>query len=58
LRELFERAEREALGQLEFLDLDWNVVEREIARTRRKRRAGPTAEAILRELGSVASQIR
>ena len=57
LHELFERAERGALGQLECLDLDWNVVEREIARTRRKRRAGPTAEAILRELGTVASQI-
>ena len=58
LRALFERAERGELGQLEFLDLDTAIVERELTRIRQQRRAGPTAEAILRELGTVASQIR
>jgi pyruvate ferredoxin oxidoreductase alpha subunit len=58
LRALFERAERAELGQLEFLDLDTAIVERELTRIRQQRRAGPTAEAILRELGTVASQIR
>jgi pyruvate ferredoxin oxidoreductase alpha subunit len=58
LRALFERAARDELGQLEFLDLNVDIVERELARIRAQRRAGPTAEAILRELGTVASQIR
>ena len=58
LRTLFERAERDELSQLEFLDLNVDIVERELARIGAQRRAGPTAEAILRELGTVASQIR
>ena len=57
LRALFERAERDELAQLEFLDLNWGIVERELAREKLQRRAGPTAEAILRELGAVASPI-
>jgi pyruvate ferredoxin oxidoreductase alpha subunit len=57
LRTLFERAERDELAQLEFLDLNWGIVERELAREKLQRRAGPTAEAILRELGAVASPI-
>jgi pyruvate ferredoxin oxidoreductase alpha subunit len=57
LLNLFQRAMRDELGQLEFLDLDWDVVNREIARGRQQRRAGPTAENILRELGAVAARI-
>jgi pyruvate ferredoxin oxidoreductase alpha subunit len=57
LRTLFERAERGELLRLEFLDLNRAIVEREIARLAQRRRAGPTAEAILRGLGHVASQI-
>ncbi|MDH6588975.1 pyruvate ferredoxin oxidoreductase alpha subunit [Streptomyces sp. SAI-133] len=40
------------LGQLEFLDLDTELVERELARMARTRRSGPSAENILRDLGS------
>jgi pyruvate ferredoxin oxidoreductase alpha subunit len=57
LRALFERAERGELLRLEFLDLNRAIVEREIARLATRRRAGPTAEAILRGLGKVASHI-
>ncbi len=42
-------------GRLTFLDLDWELVERELRRTREKRRSGPHAENILRDLGVVAS---
>jgi pyruvate ferredoxin oxidoreductase alpha subunit len=57
LRTLFERAERGELLRLEFLDLNRAIVDREIARLAQRRRAGPTAEAILRGLGNVASHI-
>ena len=57
LRALFERAERGELPRLEFLDLNREIVEREIARLAKQRRAGPTAEAILRGLGRVAAHI-
>ena len=51
LQEIFERASRDELEQLNFLDLNWDIVNREIARGRGQRRSGPTAENILRELG-------
>jgi len=38
-----------------FLDLDRELVQRELDRTRAKRRSGPHAENMLRDLGSVAS---
>jgi len=57
LTDLFERAQRGELAQLEFLDLNRDVVDREIARLAARRRAGPTAEAILRGLGTVASSV-
>jgi pyruvate ferredoxin oxidoreductase alpha subunit len=38
-----------------FLDLDRDLVERELARTRETRRSGPHAENILRDVGTVAS---
>jgi pyruvate ferredoxin oxidoreductase alpha subunit len=56
LRGLFERAARDDLKQLNFLDLNWEVVEREIARGRQQRRAGPSAENILRDLGKAATR--
>jgi hypothetical protein len=51
------------LGELEFLDLRRDVVERELGRsgigggagTREGARPGPHAESILRELGIVAA---
>jgi len=57
LHRLFDRAQAGELAQLEFLDLNRDVVEREIARMRQTRRAGPTAEAILRDLGTSAARI-
>jgi pyruvate ferredoxin oxidoreductase alpha subunit len=43
-------------GRLFFLDLDWRLVEQELRRTRERRRSGPHAENILRDLGVVAAQ--
>jgi pyruvate ferredoxin oxidoreductase alpha subunit len=41
--------------RLTFLDLDWKLVERELQRTSEKRRSGPHAENILRDVGVVAA---
>ena len=41
--------------RLHFLDLDRELVERELRRTRESRRSGPHAENILRDLGTVAA---
>jgi len=54
---LFGRALRDELDELNFLDLDWDIVNRELARGKQQRRAGPTAENILRDLGQVAARI-
>jgi pyruvate ferredoxin oxidoreductase alpha subunit len=48
--------ERLEPGRLEFLDLDRELVERELGRTRQRRRSGPHAENLLRDLGTVASR--
>ena len=53
---LFERAARDELETLSFLDLNWDVVKREIARGQQQRRAGPSAENILRDLGAAAAR--
>ena len=53
LTDLFARAMKDDLDPLTFLDLKWDVVEREIARGRQQRRAGPMAENILRDLAGV-----
>jgi pyruvate ferredoxin oxidoreductase alpha subunit len=57
LRALFEDAERDELDQVTFLDLNADVISDELEREARSRRSGPTAEAILRRLGTVASRI-
>jgi len=57
LTRLFEDAERDELEQVTFLDLNADVVNFELERESRARRSGPTAEAILRRLGAVASRI-
>jgi pyruvate ferredoxin oxidoreductase alpha subunit len=54
LAALFMKASRDELEQLTFLDLKWDVVKRELERGRLQRRAGPTAENILRDLGRTA----
>jgi pyruvate ferredoxin oxidoreductase alpha subunit len=57
LRALFERATRDELEALNFLDMNWEVVNREIARGQAQRRSGPIAENILRELGSATAKV-
>jgi pyruvate ferredoxin oxidoreductase alpha subunit len=49
LRRLFDRALEDRLGRLHFLDLDWDVVGRELERMALPR-SGPHAENILRDL--------
>ena len=42
-------------GRLTFLDLNVELVERELLRASQKRRSGPHAENMLRDLGVVAA---
>jgi len=49
---LLERAAKDELEPLTFLDLNWDIVNREIERGRQQRRSGPIAENILRELAA------
>jgi pyruvate ferredoxin oxidoreductase alpha subunit len=56
LHRLFREAEQDRLEPLHFLDLDWNIVHRELEREKRKRRSGPIAENILRDVGIVAAR--
>ncbi len=57
LRQLFEDAAADELEQVTFLDLNADVVAYELERETQARRTGPTAEAILRRLGTVSSKI-
>jgi pyruvate ferredoxin oxidoreductase alpha subunit len=57
LRKLFDAAGRDELEAVTFLDLNTAVVERELVRERLQRRSGPTAESVLRQIGTVASGI-
>jgi len=57
LHKLFREAEQDALQPLTFLDLDWDVVNKQLARERAVRRSGPAAENMLRDIGTVASKI-
>jgi len=45
------------LDEPHFLDLDWDVIRTELARRRQRRRAGPTAEHVLRQVNAVASKV-
>ena len=57
LRDLFQTADRDALEPLTFLDLDTDLVGRELARVAASPQSGPAAENMLRDLGVVASRI-
>jgi pyruvate ferredoxin oxidoreductase alpha subunit len=57
LRALLEDANRDELEQVTFMDLNADVVSHELERERLSRRTGPTAESILRRMGTVASHI-
>jgi pyruvate ferredoxin oxidoreductase alpha subunit len=45
------------LPPLTFMDLDWGIVNRQLERERATRRSGPIAENLLRDVGTVASQV-
>jgi pyruvate ferredoxin oxidoreductase alpha subunit len=57
LRPVFVAACAARLERLSFLDLDNRVVARELEREGSARRTGPTAEAVLRQLGAPGSQV-
>jgi len=49
--DMYETAKRGELDSLMFLDLEHEIVERQLAREKERRRSGPVAENILRDLG-------
>ncbi|HLP99141.1 MAG TPA: transketolase C-terminal domain-containing protein [Sideroxyarcus sp.] len=55
LRELFLQAEQEALEPLTFVDLDWDVVNKQLEHERQNRHSGPIAENILHAKGMSGS---
>jgi len=55
LTQLFRDAAADALHPLTFLDLNKELVERELERTRAQRRSGPHAENMLRDVGVVGA---
>ena len=55
LHRLFTDAAADALEPLTFLDMDWDVVDRELERMACTRSSGPHAENILRDVGTVAA---
>ncbi|MGH2912832.1 MAG: pyruvate ferredoxin oxidoreductase [Solirubrobacteraceae bacterium] len=55
LHRLFTDAVADRLQALTFLDMDWDVVNRELARIDASRASGPHAENILRDVGPVAA---
>jgi pyruvate ferredoxin oxidoreductase alpha subunit len=57
LHRLFMAAMADRLEPLTFLDLDRGIVDRVLEREQRRRRSGPVAETVLRDIGTVASRI-
>jgi pyruvate ferredoxin oxidoreductase alpha subunit len=55
LRGLFTDAAADRLEPLTFLDMNWEIVERELVRIGSSRTSGPHAENILRDVGPVAA---
>jgi pyruvate ferredoxin oxidoreductase alpha subunit len=50
LADVFERATRDSLDDLTFLDLKWEVVHQQLDRARKMRESGPIAENLLKAL--------
>jgi pyruvate ferredoxin oxidoreductase alpha subunit len=55
LSRVVDEAMADRLDDPHFLDLDWTIVDRELARAKERRRSGPIAENILREMGLVGA---
>jgi pyruvate ferredoxin oxidoreductase alpha subunit len=58
LARMLHEAVADRLQPLTFLDLDWRIVNRQLEREAARRRSGPIAEALLRDLGTVASKVQ
>jgi pyruvate ferredoxin oxidoreductase alpha subunit len=56
LHGLLADAVEDRLERQTFLDVDWEIVERELARVQENRRSGPHAENMLRDMGIVAAR--
>jgi pyruvate ferredoxin oxidoreductase alpha subunit len=54
---LFHQARADALENVTFLDLNWDIVNRQLARELATRRSGPAAENILKDLGTLSSRV-
>jgi pyruvate ferredoxin oxidoreductase alpha subunit len=57
LHALFRRAQKDDLAPVEFLDLNRELVDKQLAREQQTRRSGPAAEAMLRDIGLVAAKM-
>ncbi len=57
LHRVFRMAMHDQLEALHFMDLEWNIVNKELDRERSTRRSGPIAENILRDLGQTKSNV-
>ncbi|MBI5784686.1 MAG: pyruvate ferredoxin oxidoreductase [Rhodocyclales bacterium] len=57
LHALFRRAEKNDLDPVTFLDLNHSLIAKQMERERAKRRSGPAAEAMLRDVGVVAAKL-
>jgi pyruvate ferredoxin oxidoreductase alpha subunit len=57
LKDLFQKAHKDQLDSLTFLDLNHDIVEKELERERNIRRSGPVAENMLRDVGTVAAGV-
>lgn len=51
VRVVHEALSEEGLEEPHFLDLNWDIINSELVRQQAKRRSGPTAENVLREVG-------
>ena len=47
----------DTLPPLSFMDLDWNIVNRQLEREAAMRRSGPIAENLLRDVGAIAAKV-
>jgi len=57
LQRMLTDAVQDKLEPLTFLDLDWGIVNRQLAREAAVRRSGPIAENLLRDLGTVQAKV-
>jgi pyruvate ferredoxin oxidoreductase alpha subunit len=56
LSAMLEKAGRDELDLVTFLDLDWKAVNKQIEREKAHRKTGPVAEALLRDAGIVGAR--